>query len=208
MNSSQEFTVSENTISNASFSDNIININSRGNAKQKFNFSGNTIRDISGSGNFSGVSVNASNNTNQEFAFSDNSIRNIFRTNLLGDLILVNGISINASGNTNQDFTVSNNNISNSSGIFIGNLDNGDIAAEVRLNTITDSDSFGFIARMNSTETFCLDLSNNTSETGFLLIKFLGTFELVNLTDIPANNTGSIFVSPDIGSFETVPACP
>jgi parallel beta-helix repeat protein len=209
----QKFTLSGNTISNTNlssfsqFSLSSISVSASKEANQEFTFSGNTIRDIEGFSSLSGVSVNASENANQKFTVSGNTISNIFRTNLPGDLILVNGISINASGNTNQYFTLSNNNISNSSGIFIGNLDNGDIAAEVRLNTITDSDSFGFIARMNSTETFCLDLSNNTSETGFLLINFLGTFELLNLTDIPAKNTGAIFVFPDIGSFESVPDC-
>lgn len=201
----QEFTVS-NIISDNSGG---LIVNAFDDTYQEFTLHGNTITDIDSFGpTVSGISVNASDNANQEFTLSDNSISNIFITNLSGDLILVNGISINASGNTNQGFTLSNNNISNSSGIFIGNSDNGDIAAEVRLNTITDSDFFGFIAEMNSADTFCLDLSDNTSETGFLLIKNLGTFQLINLTNIPADNTGSVFVFPDVNSFDSVPTCP
>jgi hypothetical protein len=118
------------------------------------------------------------------------------------------GVLVQAAGNSQQNFDLNRNTITNNAfeGILIQANGTAKISfANVQLNVLKDNNSPGFAAAMNSNQNLCLALNGNNSNTGFQLQQSSGTFQVVNLGNVEANNTGTI-TRP--GSVVNVPACP
>jgi len=188
----QNFTINNSTVSNSKGQG--VLVQSSGNSPQEFIIQNSTI-----SGNNSqGILVQGIADTKQTFIIDNNTINSSNGQGML----------VQASGNSQQQFNLSHNTVTNSTfeGILLQANDNAQISfANVQLNILKDNNTPGFTASMNSTQNLCLALNGNNSNTGFQLQQSNGTFQVVNLDSVNANNTGTI--TPQ-GNFVNVPVCP
>ncbi|MEQ9549014.1 MAG: right-handed parallel beta-helix repeat-containing protein [Coleofasciculus sp. G3-WIS-01] len=171
-------------------------------SQQRFQISNVQISNSTGQGIF----VSANNNSRQEFDIETSTIRGTIPTSGTdgGQGIFVQGNAVAV-----QDYRINNTTITDNvgQGIFLQTNGNAQTIADFEL-TILDKNAIpGFNAVLNSDRTFCLALTENTSTTEFQLQRNDGTFKVVNLDNLPQNNTGTINFAPSQEDFTPVPQC-
>jgi trimeric autotransporter adhesin len=154
-----------------------------------------------------GVFVQANGNVQQAFTIENSTIQNTALDNGGNG---GQGIFIQANGNAQSRYTLRNNVIANNAdtGIFIQANESSQMIANVQANQLLNNSTPGLNAAMNSNQRVCVDLNRNDSNTGYLLQRNTGTFQVVDRDAVNSNNNGTVNFQPAIANFETVTACP
>ncbi|NEO97382.1 MAG: hypothetical protein F6K58_01435 [Symploca sp. SIO2E9] len=224
-NSLQEINIQDSKISSTRSSNNSggqgIFVQAAENAQQELNIDTTTVNDSDSQGVF----IQVSNNSQQQIAISDTTVSDNIGQGIFiqasGDSlqginlnnITVNntrfginssggqGIFIQANEGVRQEFTITNTEVSNSAsqGVFIQANNTAQAFGNVEFNLLQDNDVPGLAAFMNSSQTLCLALNGNNSNTDFLLQQNAGTFNVVD-----NNNTGTVIRQ---GNFNDVAVC-
>lgn len=132
------------------------------------------------------------------------------------------GIAVQNSGNTTARVTIRNNSISNNggSGLYLRTADLAQVTADIQTNTIVsgfppgvpiEAFTSGAVIESQTTGTgqLCLNLANNTSDSGYQLTTMSGNFNVVSLGQIGAINTGAVqTVSLPGQALNSVTNCP
>ena len=211
------FNISSNTVS-ANQNDGIRTA-SFDSSQATFTISNNTISD----NGLNGLEVAASGNStstvtidnNQVFSSTRNGIfidskesstTNATITNNTVSSSGLDGISTDTADNSFLQVLIQGNIATNNGrfGIEMTAAETSQLSAGVRLNTLTanpgvDGVSFGFAARTIDTSTMCLALRDNTSNNGFVLSPFSGTFN--------ADASGNNVTPTQIGTINPLGSC-
>ena len=160
----------------------------------------------------------------ENVAIQDNRIEGaglsgIFLENVAGQVVIRNnvvdssferGIDISLFGSTSQTLILQDNTISNNGleGIVIEAGGNAQVSATVQSNTLTGNGEAGVavIGDTTSSDSICVNLADNRSDTNYDLEQFSGLFQVVNLAGVnSAQQTGTVNLS---GVFADVTTCP
>jgi trimeric autotransporter adhesin len=171
--------------------------------KQRFTINNAQVSDNVGAGIF----VQANGNIQQEFTIANSTIQNTALDNGGNG---GQGIFIQSNGDAQSRYTLKSNGIANNAdvGIFMQANEFSQMVSNIQANQLQNNSTPGLNAAMNSNQRVCVDLNRNDSNTGYLLQRNAGTFQVVDRDTVNSKNSGAINFQPAIANFETVTTCP